>query len=278
MATKKAIYINKSAAALSAETATTIYTSNSPATCTVGGIVAGTALTGKTLQLLLQDILAPYIEPTFSSFAVNITSPIEVGTALSGTKSFTWSTTTSANVASNSIGICQVGGSLLGSGLANDGSENLSIGTLSNTVPTTYTWQITGCSTQDNPLSRNVSKCSIYPVYYGVITCATRPAVNNTLVNSGTKSVVSSTGTVTVDFNSSGQWTWVATPAISTTKTCWYVSALNNGTMGGVGDKYPDVCTLDITSGDGCWSSISYKVYMSGFAASDADPIEFRNS
>lgn len=272
---KKAIYINEAGFT---DCNTTTYVSNSPATCSIGGITAGTVLTGQTLEYLVQEILAPYIEPTFSSFAVNITSPMEVGTALSGTKSFTWGTTTSANVASNSIGICEIGGALLGSGLSNDGAENLSIGTLTNTSPTTWTWQITGCSTQDNPLTRNVGKCSIYPVYYGVVTCGTRPAVDNTFVNTGTKNVVQSTSTVTVDFNSVGQWTWVATPATSATKTCWYVTALNNGDMGSGGDKYPDVCTLDITSGDGCWSTVSYKVYMSGFAASDADPIEFRNS
>lgn len=278
MTTKRAIFINKAALAHSAETATILYESNSPATCTIGGITSGTALTGKTLQQLLEDMLAPYIEPTFSSFAVNINSPMEVGTAVSGTKTFTWSTSTSGNVASNSIGICEIGGSLLGSELANDGSESLSIGTLSNTSPTTWTWQITGCSTQNTLFSRNVGKCSIYPLYYGVVNCATRPLVDNELITGGTKSVVNTTSTVTVDFNSVGQWTWIATPASSPTKTCWYVNALNNGSMGNTGDKYPDVCILNITSGNGCWSEVSYKVYMSGFAASDADPIQFRNS
>lgn len=269
---KRAIFINE------AGYVTTTYSSNSPSTCTVGGITVGTTLTGKTMECLMQDMLAPYIEPTFSSFAVNITSPMEVGTALGGTKTFTWSTSTSGNVASNSIEICEVGGGILGTGLANDGAEALDIGTISTNSPATYTWQIKGCSTNDTPISRNVSKCSIYPIYYGIVSCASRPAVDNGFVNSGNKSVVQSTSTVTVDFNSVGQWTWVATPATSTTKTCWYVTALNNGDMGNGGDKYPDVCTLDITSGDGCWSAVSYKVYMSGFAASDADPIQFRNS
>jgi len=278
MSTKKAIFINKAAAALSAETANTIYTSNSPSTCTVGGITAGTALTGKTMECLMQDMLAPYIDPAFSSFGVNVTSPMEVGTALSGTKTFTWGTSSSGNICTNSISICEVGGGYLGTGLANDGAEALSIGTISNTSPQTFSWQIAGCNTQDSPFTRNVNKCSIYPVYYGVVTCATRPAVDNGLVNSGSKTVVQSTGTVTVDFNSVGQWTWVATPATSATKTCWYISALSNSTMGNPGDKYPDVCTLDITSGDGCWSTVSYKVYMSNLAGSDADPIQFRNS
>ena len=66
---KRAIYANK---ALEAETT---YDSNSPATCTVGGITAGAVLTGQTLEYLVQEMLAPYIEPAFSSFAVNISSP-----------------------------------------------------------------------------------------------------------------------------------------------------------------------------------------------------------
>ena len=272
---KRAIFINEAGFS---DCTTTIYTSNSPSTCTVGGIVAGTILTGKTMECLVQEMLAPYITPYFSSLSVNITSPMEVGLALTGNKTFSWGTATSANVATNSIGICQIGGALLGSGLANDGSEVLNIGTLSNTSPTTWTWQITGCSTQDDSMSRNVGKCSIYPVYYGVVTSGTRPAVDNSLVTSGSKWVVQSTSTVTIDFNSVGQWTWMATPATSATKTCWYVTPLNNGDMGSGGDKYPDVCTLNISSAEGCWSTVSYRVYMSGFAASDADPIQFRNS
>lgn len=273
---KKAIFINE------AGYVTTIYTSNSPATCTVGGITAGTVLTGKTIEYLMQEILAPYIEPAFTSFAVNITSPMEVGTALSGTKTFTWATSTSGNVASNSLGICEVGGSLLGSGLANDGTEALSIGTKTNTSPTTWTWQITGCSTQDTEFSRNVSKCSLYPIYYGKLTGSTRPAVTNALVTTCciAKSNVNSTGTVTVSFNSaSNEYTWLAIPASSTSKTCWYVNALDNGPINNSpSDKYPDECVLDITSAEGCWSSISYKVYMSGAVGEISSAMQFRNS
>jgi len=260
------------------------YAGNSPSTCTVGGITSGTVLTGQTLEHLIQEMLAPYIEPTFSSFtSASIASPMEVGTTLAGTKTFNWGTTTGDNVASNSIGICEVGGALLGSGLANDGAEALDIGTKTNTSPTIWTWQITGCSTQDTAFSRNMTKCSVYPYYWGVETCATRPGVDNTLVNGGTKVYTcNSCSTVTVDFNSSAQWTWVAIPANNPStvpiKTCWYITPLNNSTMGNPGDKYPDVCTLDITSGDGCWSAVSYNVYMSNLAGSDADPIQFRNS
>ena len=254
------------------------YSSNSPSTCTVGGISSGTVLTGLTLEYILQEILAPYIVPTFSAFNISGTYPIEVGAALSGTKTFTWTTTTSGNVASNSIGICEVGGSLLGSGLADDGSEALDIGTKTNTSPTTWTWQVTGCSTQDDSFSRNVSKCSIYPYYWGVEPAGSRPAVTNDIVTGGTKCVAASTSTVTVDFNSSNEYTWLAIPQTSTSKTCWYVTALNNGNIGNPGDKYPDECIIAVCSAEGCWTGVNYKVYMSAVSATDADPIQFRNS
>jgi hypothetical protein len=252
--------------------------SNSPATCTVGGITAGTTLTGQTLECIVKDMLAPYIEPAFSAFAVNITSPLEVGTALSGTKNFSWNTSTCDNVASNSIGISQVGGALLGSGLSNDYTDILNIGTLPNTVPTTWTWQITGCSTQNTDFTRNVSKCSTYPYFWGIETCGTCPIIDNTLVTGGNKVVSAVGSSVSVSFNSSNQWTWFAMPTVCADRTKWFVAVGNCGFIDRAcaSDKYPNSCTLDVNDAGGCWNGVSYKVYMSGFAATDGEPIAFR--
>lgn len=269
------------AAWVTGNTGNQFYSANSPATCTVGGISPGYVLTGKTLECILQDAIAPYIEPTFSAFNVNVTSPMEVGADLSGTKTFTWSTTTSDNVATNSIGICEVGGSLLGSGLANDGTEALNIGTKTNTSPTTWTWQVTGCSTQNDLFSRNKIVSSIYPYYYGKLTSGSRPDVTNDLVTGGSKVVAISTSTVTVSFNSaSNEYTWLAIPATSPSRVCWYVNALDNGLInsGDPGDKYPDECIISITSGQGCWSSVNYKVYMSGSVGEITEQMQFRCS
>ena len=256
------------------------YDGNAPATCTVGGITAGAVLTGCTLQCLLQEILAPYIEPTFNAFGVAITpQPFEVGCVQSGSKSFTWTNTTSANVTAASIGICEVGGSLLGSGFsAGDSPESLAIGTLTNTSPTTYTWQITGCSTQDTPFSRNVSKCSIYPYFWGVETCGSRPDVDNDIVTGGSKVVTTVGSSVGVTFNSSTQYTWFAQPATAANRTKWFIAVGNCGFIDRAvpSDRYPDKCTLDITSPDGCWSAVSYEVYMSDFADTLSDPLYFR--
>lgn len=257
------------------------YAGNAPATCTVGGITAGAVLTGCTLECLLQEILAPYIEPTFSAFSIATTCPAEVGSALSGSKTFSWTTSTSGNVASNSIGILDVtSGVTLATGLTNDGSEALNIGTKTNTSAQTWTWQVSGCSTQGSSFTRNKNVCSIYPYYWGKLTSGGRPGVDNDLVTGGTKAISSSTGTVTVSFSSaSNEYTWLAIPATSTSKTCWYVTALDNGLINdSPSDKYPDECVLDITSGQGCWSTVSYKVYMSGAVGEISAAMQFRNS
>jgi hypothetical protein len=236
-------------------------------------------LTGKSIQCIIQDAFAPYIAPTFSAFAVNITSPIEVGSAVSGTKAFTWTTSTCNNVATNSIGIFNVtSGTTLGIGLADDSAENLNIDTLTNAAPQTWTFRITGCSTQSTSFQKDVAKCSIYPYFWGVETCGSCPTIDNTMINAGNK-VVSAVGTsVNISFSSSSQWTWFAIPATCAARTKWFVAVGNCGFVdrGCASDKYPNSCTLDITDAGGCWSTVSYNVYMSGYAATDGEPIAFR--
>ena len=260
---------------LKADCTDIVYSLTSPATCTVGGISPGYVLTGKSLMCILQDAIAPYVAPTFSAFNMSGTFPIEVGAAMSGFKTFTWSTTTPANIQTNSIGVCEVGGSVLSTGLPNTGSASVDIGTKTNTSPTTWTWRISGTSTQSVGFTRDVSKCSVYPYFYGVTTCATRPDVTNSLVIGGNK-VVNAVGTaVSVTFNSSSQWTWFAMPESCAARTKWFVAVGNCGFIDRSvpEDRYPDNCTLTITCGS--WST-SYKVYMAGFADSISVPLEFR--
>lgn len=218
--------------------------------------------------------------PTFSSFNIAISSPFEVGEVKSGSTLFTWATTASANVATSSIGVYEVSGSVLGLGLVNDGTESLDIGTLTNTGQTTYTWGISGYSTQGAAFVDTTSVCSTYPIYYGTLTGATRPPVTNNLVTGGTKSVVNSNGTVCVDFNSAvDEYTWLAIPSTSTSKTCWYIDTIDNGTINdSPSDKYPDECVISISSAQSCWSNVNYKVYMSGFFGEVDETMEFRNS
>ena len=101
------------------------------------------------------------------------------------------------------------------------------------------------------------------------------------MITGGTKVVANSVGTVIITFGSSDtEYTWFGIPATSTSKICWYRTALDNAYMnrGCATDKYPDECTIAITSGQGCWSTVNYKVYMSLGAGAIATAMEFRNS
>lgn len=69
-----------------------VYNGSSPATVTVGGINSGYVLTGKTVNMIIQDLLVPTLNPTLtapsiSSFSQNLTTTQEVG--LSVTPTFT---------------------------------------------------------------------------------------------------------------------------------------------------------------------------------------------
>lgn len=152
------------------------YNLTSPSTVTVGGLSSGTVLTGKTVQEILELILAPYIPPTFTSFSISSQSQsLEVGDSVSGVKSFNWSTSNPGNVAVNSVAIRDITNSvLLGSGLANDGSESLNVGTVSYNTPNSNSWRAEATNTQSNLfLSSLFSVNWYYRLFYGTSPNAT---------------------------------------------------------------------------------------------------------
>jgi len=128
---------------------------------TVGGATAGTTFDG-TVADALDKVLYPYVKPTFSSFYLNdqITS-LEVGDNVAGgSRTFTWATNTSENIAANTIKITSGGTTILDLA-ANDGTETFDIGAdIVKTTNTTNYFYIYATDTQSNTLSR------IYAVYW----------------------------------------------------------------------------------------------------------------
>jgi hypothetical protein len=289
--------------------ATYKYNLDSPSVCTVGGLLAGAILTGKTAFEILSAILVPELfgvltNPS-SSISANPSGTFEIGCTIS-----TLCITACFNRGSITPQYCSA--SPFRSGPANtycfSGCQVVGAYACSTSpvvkcatnyvICATQTWGVCvayDCGDQpkgskgtnfNSPLiagNSNVAAVTlsgIYPYYSGKVTNGSRPAVTNSLVTGGTKVVGSSVGTVTVTFGSTGQWTWLAIPATSASRVKWFVNNLDCGfvSRGCASDKYPDECQLCITSGQGCWSNICYKVYMSGFAASDSSPMEFRLS
>jgi hypothetical protein len=264
-----------------------IYDLASPATITVGGVPSGYVLTGKSTSEILEKMLVVYQAPTFSAFSITGQSTtIEVGVALSGSKTFTWATTNNGNITPNTLSIKDVdANNVLASGLSNDGTESITIGTITNTSPIIQDWEIRGTNTQAADFTRTFTVSSIYPYFWGKVASGgaasgvNRPASNQALINSGTKVVASSTGTITIDFNStSDDYIWFAIPSTSTSKTKWYISALNNGNIGGGSDLFPSATVLSIDSPTVLWNGVSYKIYISNYQTAATDPMELRNS
>lgn len=263
------------------------YTGISPSNVAVGGISAGTNLTGKTFTEFVQLLTVSYLPPTFSSFLMAGQSLLaEIGDSISGNKTFTWATANSGNVQPNSIAITDlISGVALLTGGANDGTELLPIGTVVFTS-TSYTYRIQGTNTNSGNFTRNFTIATTYPYFFGKTASggapsgSNRPTINQTLINSGTKVLEVSTGTVTVNFNSTADdYIWFAIPSVSASKTAWFVSALNNGAIGGSispsGNLFPDLQLLSVTTV--IWAGVSYKVYLSNYQTASTSNMELRN-
>lgn len=228
-----------------------------------------------------------YLAPTFTAFSiVGYTSAIEVGVAISGSKTFNWATSNSSNVQANSINIIDVQTATpILSGSANDGTQNIVI-SVPNTSPLNYQYQIQGTNTKSNAITpRNFAITSIYPYFYGKVSApgpggTNRPVANQALIDSGTKVVASSAGTITVNYASaSSDYIWFAVPSSQPLKTVWFVDALNNGSIGGAvsvgGNLFPSPDSISVTTV--LWAGVLYNVYISNYQTA-VGTIQFRNS
>jgi hypothetical protein len=269
------------------------YDLTSPTTTDVGGLPAGTDITGMTWQQILEMILNDYLEPLFVAFGITeIPSLIEVGVALSGVKTFTWSISNSLNVQVNTIAIRDVTANvLIASALANDGAEGVDIGIIPNVAPMARSWRAEGVNTNTNPFqSANKTVQSIYPWFYGKVASGgaapglSRPVANQALINSGTKVVLGgSAGTISANFGSSNDdYIWFAIPSSSPSKIVWFVDDLNNGVIGGAvspgGNLFPSPDLVVVDSPTALWTGVQYKFYISNYQSLSAALMQMRNS
>ena len=90
-----------------------------------------------------------------------------------------------------------------------------------------------------------------------------------------TKVVASSTGTITIPFAASGEYIAVAYPATSTTKTIWYVNALDNGEI--PGGLLGVANTLPCNSPTNLWNNVNFKIHVSSGLITQPNPIQLKN-
>jgi len=114
-----------------------VYSGASPTTCTVGGLVAGTAIAGCSISTILEEILVPAIPLSSSLSIASGGASRQYGDCSVG--NLCW------NVVKNTNFICIISASTNGSGVYNCSIySGAGIGTTGGTVPYTYVF---GCAT-----------------------------------------------------------------------------------------------------------------------------------
>jgi len=126
-------------------------------------------------------------------------------------------------------------------------------------------------------LNANINITSVYPYFFGK--SSTPITINQSLINSGTKIIALSTGIINITFGASTEYLWFAIPQISTSKTKWFVTELNQGNIGGVGDLFnSEVVLEDVDSPTLLWSNINYKVYITPLPTTTSGIMQLRNN
>lgn len=127
---------------------------------------------GKTARQVILDAYIPYINPAFTSFAITGQAiQIEVGTTItSGSKTFTWGTSTPGNINTNSIVVRNITAStILASALANTGSSNISVPApiQLNANNATQVFQIQATNTHSTQFTQNLTITANLLRFYG---------------------------------------------------------------------------------------------------------------
>jgi hypothetical protein len=125
-------------------------------------------------------------------------------------------------------------------------------------------------------VSSGQSITGIYPYFWGVSTSQPTASDIATAIQNGTanKVLADAANNIIITFAASGQYVWFVTVATAASKTTWYNTALNNGSIG-AGQFILAPVTQNVTSPQGYWSAVSFKVYISGYATTTSGSITF---
>lgn len=224
---------------------------------TVGKFSNGQTIpsTGLTPEEVWNLVAIEYISPSFSSFTMSgQATTVEVGTTLSGSKTFTWGATQSGNISPNSIIIRdQTNDTDLGTGLANDGSEILAIGSIQKNIQASNQWRISMQDTQSATHTRNFTVNWAYYQFYGSsasipVNSAQVRGLDSSRFNTSSNTFILNTGSVEVNFI-------LCVPASKTISQVIDLDALNAN----ITSQYILTNTFDVLDAGG--NNVSYKVY-----------------
>lgn len=281
-------------------------TDNVVATTTVGAINAGETIPAGTniqelTELLLNKTFYPtFVNPTFSLTNNSINSPKEVGSLANITLTFNFNRGKILGKLVNGIWDEDEqqdyrAGEAISYSLNGVSSNPATVNVLTvlgtNTLNGSVTYGIgaqpkdSKNNNYDNPLPSGTSPIQstsfegIYPYFYYKSTSPITPAIMQSAIANGqaTKVLASSTGTITIPFLPNGEYIAVAYPATSTTKTKWYINALDSGDIK-PGSILGNETTLPCNSPTGLWNGINFKIHVSPGVLTQYEAVQLKNS
>ena len=277
---------------------TSLYNSDSPSTCEVGGLPVGYGLSGKTLVCILKDMLVPekfgalgdpYTSISPASMICEIGKQVSFG--VTGTFNQGYINPQGMSASPYRVGganhYCFTGAQVVGYYLCAASSMTCNVSSYP-VVAGTQTWQVnTYYNTGTQPLgskgtpfatacpASNTNFASmdikgILPWYWGksssmtlTPTCVVNYGSGGSEINNKMVSDVTATP-IQITYNSTAyDYLWFALPQCAAPKTWWKVSDINKGQIGIY--LFNSYCTLTLSSAEGCWGSPPepYKVYVS---------------
>ncbi len=140
-----------------------------------GGVIAGVDQNYRqgdpvSLQVSLDDAPTAFVAPSFSAFTISAqATALEVGaTIAAGSKTFLWTTVHPTSVKPNSISIVDTTASnTLASGLADTGSDAITISAITLILPGSQVWTINGVDVQNGAFSTTFEVDWEWRVYSG---------------------------------------------------------------------------------------------------------------
>lgn len=178
-------------------------------TITVGGIAAGTTLTNDPISNIVDQILRPYINPSFTTFAITGVSTLEVGHKITGSQTFTWAISDPTHAAANSVNITDVTNSLSlvtahsVTSPATYDFNGYAGGGLEYDTPSSNIWQIQATDTNAPPATFNRTHTAnwYWLLHYGT---STNTSLDQTQIKALVSSILTPTTARTYSFAAGG--------------------------------------------------------------------------
>jgi len=189
------------------------YTSLSPAAVTVGGLELGQEFVNVSFQDLIEQMLHPYLFPTFSSFAITgQVGLLEVGDIIPlGLKTFTWTTTNPSNINVDSVKIVDVTDAVdLAIDLTNDGNEDITFPLdIQKVVQASHVFRIEAINSRTQVFNRTLTINWNWRFYWGFYAPATIDSANVLLLQSS-KLTTTRSGTIAMPTNGGTNYIYIA--------------------------------------------------------------------